>query len=59
MFRITAETCHAFTLAQILILAAMNVKPSDWIPHPQYLKGAADWLLRTAPDPKAGAALTS
>ncbi|HME37070.1 MAG TPA: hypothetical protein VKF84_17690 [Candidatus Sulfotelmatobacter sp.] len=26
MFRITAETCHAFTLAEILILVAMNVE---------------------------------
>jgi len=26
MFRITAETCHRFTLAEILILAAMNVE---------------------------------
>jgi len=26
MFRITAETCRRFTLAEILILAAMNVE---------------------------------
>ena len=26
MFRITAETCRAFTLAEVLILAAMNVE---------------------------------
>ncbi len=26
MFRITAETCRAFTLQEILILAAMNVE---------------------------------
>ena len=26
MFRITSETCHAFTLAEVLILAAMNVE---------------------------------
>ncbi len=26
MFRITFETCHAFTLAEVLILAAMNVE---------------------------------
>lgn len=26
MFRITAETCRSFTLAEILILAAMNVE---------------------------------
>lgn len=26
MFRITSETCHAFTLAEVLILAAMNLE---------------------------------
>ena len=26
MFRITAETCRSFTLAEILIMAAMNVE---------------------------------
>jgi hypothetical protein len=26
MFRITAETCRAFTLAEILILAAINLE---------------------------------
>jgi len=26
MFQITAETCRAFTLAEVLILAAMNVE---------------------------------
>ena len=26
MFRITSETCHAFTLAEVLILAAINVE---------------------------------
>jgi hypothetical protein len=26
MFRITAETCRAFTLAEVLILAAMNME---------------------------------
>ena len=26
MFRITSETCHAFTLAEVLILAAMNIE---------------------------------
>jgi hypothetical protein len=30
MFRITAETCRAFTLAEVLILAAMNVE-SNWL----------------------------
>jgi hypothetical protein len=28
MFRITAETCRAFTLAEVLIMAAMNVVTS-------------------------------
>jgi hypothetical protein len=26
MFRITAETCRRFTLAEVLIMAAMNVE---------------------------------
>jgi len=26
MFRITSETCHAFTLAEVLILAAINLE---------------------------------
>jgi hypothetical protein len=26
MFRITAETCRAFTLAEILIMAAINME---------------------------------
>ncbi len=26
MFRITSQTCHAFTLAEVLILAAMNLE---------------------------------
>jgi hypothetical protein len=26
MFRITAETCRAFTFAEVLIMAAMNVE---------------------------------
>jgi len=28
MFRITAETCRRFTLAEVLIMAAMNVEPA-------------------------------
>ena len=28
MFRITPETCRAFTLAEVLIMAAMNMKTS-------------------------------
>ena len=26
MFRITSDTCHTFTFAEVLILAAMNVE---------------------------------
>ena len=26
MFRITAETCHVFTLGEVLIMAAINVE---------------------------------
>jgi hypothetical protein len=26
MFRITAETCHVFTLGEVLIMAAMNIE---------------------------------
>jgi len=26
MFQITAETCHTFTFAEVLIMAAMNVE---------------------------------
>lgn len=28
MFRITPETCRRFTLAEVLIMAAMNVAPA-------------------------------
>lgn len=28
MFRITAETCRRFTLAEVLIMAAINVAPA-------------------------------
>jgi hypothetical protein len=28
MFRITAETCRRFTLAEVLMMAAMNVAPA-------------------------------
>ena len=35
MFRISAETCCRFTLAEVLIMAAMNVETSDWI-RPRY-----------------------
>jgi hypothetical protein len=60
MFYITAETCRRFTLAEILIMAAMNVETfrldsAFAIPG----RGRKHWLLSTAPDPKAGAALSS
>ena len=60
MFRITARTCHTFTLAEVLIMAAMNkaesirLAPCAALPeHGEY------WLLSTAPVPKTGAALSS
>ncbi len=40
MFRISAETCCRFTLAEILIMAAVNVETSGWI-RSRYLNGAA------------------
>ena len=60
MFRITAETCRAFTLAEVLILTAMNMETVrlDSAPALPERRGK-HWLLRTAPDPKAGAALSS
>jgi hypothetical protein len=39
MFYITAETCRRFTLAEVLIMAAMNVKTSR--PAPIGHKAAA------------------
>ena len=60
MFRITAETCHTFTLAEILILAAVNVETIRLDSAPAvFEQRGKDWLLRTAPDPKTGAALSS
>jgi hypothetical protein len=35
MFRITAETCHAFTLAEVLILAAINLESARVTPNPR------------------------
>lgn len=29
MFRITAATCHAFTLGEVLIMAAMNIESTQ------------------------------
>jgi len=60
MFYITAETCCRFALAQILIMAAMNVETvrlGSAFGSPE--RRRKHWLLRTAPDPKAGAALSS
>jgi hypothetical protein len=60
MFCITTRTCRMFTFAEILILAAMNVQTIrlDSAPALPERRGK-QWLLRTAPDPKAGAALSS
>jgi hypothetical protein len=60
MFYITAETCRRFALAEILIMAAMNVEPfrlDSAVGLPE-MRGKR-CLLRTAPDPKAGTALSS
>ena len=35
MFRVTSETCHAFTLAEVLILAAMNMESTRLVPEGQ------------------------
>jgi hypothetical protein len=35
MFPITSETCHAFTLAEVLILAAMNVESTRLVTEGQ------------------------
>ena len=52
MFSITAENCCRFSLAEILIMAAMNVESVRQMSENRV-------LLRTAPDWKAGAALSS
>ena len=60
MFYITAETCRRFTLAEILIMAAMNVetfRQDSAFATPE--RGRKHWLLRIEPDPNAGAALSS
>jgi hypothetical protein len=60
MFYITAETCRRFTLAEVLIMAAMNVatvRSDSAFALPE--RRGKHSLLRTAPDPKAGAALSS
>jgi hypothetical protein len=60
MFRITTRTCGTFTLAEVLIMAAMNLETSRMASAPALPEGhAEDWLLRTASDAKAGAALSS
>ena len=60
MFRISARTCHTFTLGEIFIMAAMNVEIvrldfASELPE----RRRKHWLLRTVPDTKAGAALSS
>ena len=35
MFRITSETCHAFTFAEVLILAAMNMESTRLVAEGQ------------------------
>lgn len=60
MFYITAETCRRFALAEILIMAAMNVETfrlGSAFALPE--RRSKHWLLRTAPDPNADAALSS
>lgn len=52
MFRITAESCRRFSLAEILIMAALNVEAARTASGPRV-------LLRTAPDHKTGAVLSS
>ena len=60
MFRITTRTCGTFTLAEVLIMAAMNLETSRMASAPAFPERCGeDWLLRTASDAKAGAALSS
>jgi hypothetical protein len=35
MFRITSETCHAFTLAEVLILTAINIESTRLVAEGQ------------------------
>ena len=41
MFRITSETCRAFTLAEVLILAAMNMESTRLTAESQVRSKAA------------------
>jgi hypothetical protein len=60
MFRITTRTCGTFILAEILIMAAMNVETIRMDSAPALPEEhGEDWLLRTASDANAGAALSS
>ncbi len=60
MFGITARTCRTFTLAEVLIMAALNVETVRLDSAPELAERRGQhWLLRTAPDLKAGAALSS
>jgi hypothetical protein len=60
MFSITAETCRRFSLAEILVMAVVKVEPirQDSAPALPERRGKHG-LLSAAPDPKAGAALSS
>ena len=60
MFRISARTCHAFTLGEIFIMAAANVETVRLDSAPELPERRRKHrLLRTVPDTKAGAALSS
>ena len=58
MFCITAESCRRFPLAEILIMAAMNVEA---IPDsaPRYLAAQQTLAVERCARPNAGAALSS
>jgi hypothetical protein len=47
MFRITSETCHAFTLAEVLILAAMNMESARLVAEGQARPISDTQVLRT------------
>jgi hypothetical protein len=61
MFYITAEGCRRFSLAEVLIMAAMNKVETIRLHSAPALpeRHGKHRLLSTAPDPKAGAALSS
>ena len=60
MLRISARACHTFTLGEIFTMAAMNVETVRLDSAPELPERRRKyWLLRTVPDTKAGAALSS